>query len=195
MINSVLQAMESLENLKWPNHIERKDSGTPAGKGIFAKKQISSGDCVARYWGHLVDSSGLIHIPCESTSNLFISVPDCRRTFSKAHCVALMQQPVNLFVDGSHHTTSKYDDGCENRNGIPWGALLNSSQQTGIAANCELRFLPSPAFESIREASRKLGNGNNLQESHNGFNHAADNFTHAYRDSFLLDVEFLLERN
>jgi hypothetical protein len=74
-----------------------------------------------------------------------------------------MQQPVNLFVDGSHHTTSRYDDGCENRHGIPWGALLNSSQQTGIAANCELRWLPSPAFESIREASRLLGNGNNLQ--------------------------------
>ena len=155
--------MESLEKLRWPTDIHRKESGTPAGKGIFANKHISSGDCVGLYWGNLVDSTGLVHIICESTSNLFIAVPDARRTFSKAHCVALMQQPVNLFVDGSHHTTSRYDDGCENRHGIPWGALLNSSQQTGIAAKCELRWLPSPAFESIREASRLLGNGNNLQ--------------------------------
>ncbi len=186
--------MKSLENLRWPIDIERKDSETPAGKGIFVKKQVSSGDCVALYWGNLVDSTGLIHIICEATANLFISVQDSRRTFSKAHCVALMQQPVNLFVDGSHHTTSRYDN-VTNRNGIPWGALLNSSQQTGIAANCELRWLPSPAFESIREASRKLGNSNNLQEFTTLLTRAVDDFTHAYRDSFLLDVKFLVERN
>jgi hypothetical protein len=145
-----------------------------------------------------VDSTGLIHILCEATKNLLVTVPDARRTFSKEHCVALMRQPVNLYVDGSHHTGSKYDH-WQNRNGIPWGALLNSSHQTGIAANCELRWLPSPAFESIREASRTLGNGNNLQEYcllPSISKLADDVLTHADdRDSFLPDATFQLERS
>jgi hypothetical protein len=160
--------MESLEELRWPEHIGRQESGTSAGRGIFAKRHIASGACVARYWGHLVDFTGLIHIKCESTTNLLMAVPDARRPFSKAHAVSLMGQPVNLFVDGSHHTGSKYDTS-PNRNGIPWGACLNSSFQTGVAANCELRWLPGPSFEPIREASRKLGNSNNLQEKSNTF--------------------------
>jgi hypothetical protein len=156
------QAMESLEKLKWPQDIGIKDSGTPAGQGIFVKKQVICGDCVGRYWGHLVGSNGLVHIKCEATTNLLTAVPDARRAFSLEHCVCLNGQPVNLFVDGSHHTGTKYDR-WPNRNGIPWGALLNSSEHTGFAANCELRWLPSPAFESIREASRKLRNYNNYQ--------------------------------
>ena len=89
-------------------------------------------------------------------------MPDARRPFSRAHGVTVDKQPVNLCVDGSHHTGSKYDL-FPNRNGVPWAACLNSSQQTGIAANCELRFLASPSFEIHREASRKLGNSNNKQ--------------------------------
>lgn len=158
----ILQAMKSLDKIKWPQDIERKESGTPGGRGIFMKKPLLSGDCCAAYWGHLVDHTGLIQIKCEATSNLMIAVPDARQVFSKAHCVCVSQQPLNLYVDGSHHTGTKYD-GFNNRNGIPWGACLNSSQFTGTAANCELRWLPSPAFESIREASKQLGNGNNLQ--------------------------------
>ncbi len=156
--------MESLEGIKWPKDIERRESGTPAGPGVFVNKPVASGACVGLYWGHLVDHTGLVHIKCEATSNLLTAIPDARRTFSRAHCVSLSQQPVNLFVDGSHHTTTRYDT-FANRNGIPWGALLNSSEYSGVAANCELRWLPSPAFESIREASRKLGNSNNLQET------------------------------
>jgi hypothetical protein len=40
---------------------------------------------------------------------------------------------------------------------------LNSSFHTGIAANCELIFLPSPLFEHLRLSSVKLGNFNNMQ--------------------------------
>jgi hypothetical protein len=89
-------------------------------------------------------------------------VPDARRPYSRAHGVTVDQQPVNLCVDGSHHIGSKYDD-FPGRNGLPWGACLNSSKNTGIAANCELRFIASPSFEIHREASRKLGNSNNKQ--------------------------------
>ena len=49
------------------------------------------------------------------------------------------------------------------RNGVPWGSCLNSSFHTGIAANCELLFLPSPLFEHLRLSSVKLGNFNNMQ--------------------------------
>ena len=40
---------------------------------------------------------------------------------------------------------------------------MNSSDRTGVAANCELIFLPSPLFEHIRLSSVKLGNFNNMQ--------------------------------
>ena len=138
-----------------------------------------------------MDAKGLIIIKCEATTNLLTAVPDARRPFSKAHAVSLMQQPCNLFVDGSHHTGSKYDRH-RNRNGIPWGALLNSSQYSGVAANCELRFLPSPAFESIREASRKLGNGNNTQVGLSTHSHTHSLIllvTHLCRDSCLPDAK------
>ena len=190
-ICSIVQATESLATITWPDDIERRDTGGPAGRGIFSKKHIASGACVAAYWGHLVDAKGLIIIKCEATTNLLTAVPDARRPFSKAHAVSLMQQPCNLFVDGSHHTGSKYDRH-RNRNGIPWGALLNSSQYTGVAANCELRFLPSPAFESIREASRKLGNGNNTQVGLSTHSHTHTLIllvTHLCRDSCLPDAK------
>ena len=49
------------------------------------------------------------------------------------------------------------------RNGIPWGGCLNSSQWTGISANCELIWLASPLFDHIRSTSISMGNSNHMQ--------------------------------
>ena len=49
------------------------------------------------------------------------------------------------------------------RNNIPWGGLLNSSWETGVAANCELVWLASPLFDNIRDTCNRLGNHNNKQ--------------------------------
>ena len=49
------------------------------------------------------------------------------------------------------------------RNDIPWGGLLNSSWETGVAANCELVWLASPLFDNIRDTCHRLGNHNNKQ--------------------------------
>jgi hypothetical protein len=111
--------MASFATIKWLRDLERKESGTPAGKGIFALKHIPARKCVALYWGNVVDASGLIQvsfmrptpflfyihmicgqIPCPATKKLLKDVPDARRTFSRGHCVSLKEQAKNWIVDG-----------------------------------------------------------------------------------------------
>jgi hypothetical protein len=104
----------------------------------------------------------LTKVRCESTMKLFSTAKDCRRQFSAAHGVTLGRELSNLLVDGSHHTCSLYD-GHKDRNGVPWGGCLNSSQGTGEAANCELIFLASPLFEHLRKTSNQTGSSNNKQ--------------------------------
>jgi hypothetical protein len=54
--------MTSFKSIKWLRDLERKDSGTIAGKGIFAKTLIPDSRVVALYWGNVVDDSGLIRV-------------------------------------------------------------------------------------------------------------------------------------
>ena len=54
--------MDSFATIKWPDDLERRDAGPPAGRGIFTKRDIDESVCVALYWGHLVDDKGLIQV-------------------------------------------------------------------------------------------------------------------------------------
>ena len=54
--------MDSFAQIKWPDDLERRDAGPPAGRGIFVKRDIGGDVCVALYWGHLVDDKGLIQV-------------------------------------------------------------------------------------------------------------------------------------
>jgi hypothetical protein len=57
------KAKQSFDTIKWDRDIMRQESGTVAGKGIFAKTTIPRGTCVALYWGNLVDGdTGLIQV-------------------------------------------------------------------------------------------------------------------------------------
>ncbi len=55
------KAKQSFDTLQWDRDIMRGNTDSD-GKGIFAKVNISKGACVALYWGHLVDHTGLIHV-------------------------------------------------------------------------------------------------------------------------------------
>ena len=59
---------ESFNTIKWDRDICRRESDTPAGKGIFALRNLRAGTCIALYWGHLVDENGLIQVSTNHTS-------------------------------------------------------------------------------------------------------------------------------
>jgi len=112
---------------------------------------------IALYWGHVTNSKGVMQFPCSATLNLFKAVPRIKQRFSIEHGVSLkLYGDVNLMVDGSHHLGDEYDNHPQ-RKGVPWAACINSSSQTGIAANCVCKFYESPLFDHIRQASHKLG--------------------------------------
>jgi hypothetical protein len=57
--------MASFTKIKWLRNLVRKDSETPAGKGIFAVNHvIPARTTVACYWGNVVDDTGLIQVRC-----------------------------------------------------------------------------------------------------------------------------------
>jgi hypothetical protein len=62
------KTVESFNTIKWNRDICRRESGTPAGKGIFALRNLRAGTCIALYWGHLVDENGLIQVSTNHTS-------------------------------------------------------------------------------------------------------------------------------
>ena len=50
----------------------------------------------------------------------------------------------NLKIDGTHHTANNVDH-LLNRGNVPWGALLNSSQDLGKhCCNCKMVWIKSP---------------------------------------------------
>jgi uncharacterized Zn finger protein (UPF0148 family) len=125
------KAKQSFDKLVWDRDIMRSETGTTAGKGIFAKTMIPKGSCIALYWGNLVDgASGLIHVripnfklqlhelilllvflqcQCDTTKKLLDTYPNIKRRFSPGHAVILGRNGVNLSIDGSHHCCSTYD--------------------------------------------------------------------------------------
>ena len=107
-------AMASLQKLNWPHDIRRGETGTDAGRGIFVDVWVDPGDAVARYWGHLVDETGILQIECPATTEFFKNCSDARRPWSLAHGVSVNRKRSNLIVDGSHHLGSAYDQ-CERR--------------------------------------------------------------------------------
>ena len=54
--------MDSFATIDWLRDLYRADTGTPAGRGIFAKVNIPAETVVGLYWGHLVDSKGLVMV-------------------------------------------------------------------------------------------------------------------------------------
>ena len=54
--------MESFRSVEWNRDVERRETGTESGKGIFGKTHLRAGTCIALYWGNLVDSTGLIQV-------------------------------------------------------------------------------------------------------------------------------------
>lgn len=92
--------MESFSTIQWLRDVERRESGTPAGKGIFAKQFIPAGTVVGLYWGHLVDDKGVVRIVCETTAALLQGCPAAIRAFKKSHMASVMGVASNLCVDG-----------------------------------------------------------------------------------------------
>jgi hypothetical protein len=92
--------MENFATIQWLRDIERRESGTPAGKGIFAKRFIPSGTVVGLYWGHLVDDKGVVRIVCETTAALLQGCPEAIRPIKKSHMASVMGVASNLCVDG-----------------------------------------------------------------------------------------------
>ena len=75
------KAKASFDTIKWDRDIMRRESGTVAGKGIFAKLHIPRATCVALYWGNLVDgTTGLIQVLA------FFHAHALALTHSHAHC-------------------------------------------------------------------------------------------------------------
>ncbi len=132
------KCMESFKNIKWNVDVHRKDS-PGAGKGIFCLRPIKKSNCVALYFGHLVDDKGAVVVTCPSTSSLFKRLPIVQRPFSRGHGVNVnnVACPHILIVDGSHHACSSFDNEV-NRRGVPWGSCLNSSDAPGAIANCQI---------------------------------------------------------
>ena len=125
--------------------------------GQFGRFKRHSAGALSRFWFLVLTIRACFsQIPCEATFNLCKSFPHIIRPFSLAHAVTVDLHRSNLFVDGSHHLGSTYDSHPD-RNGVPWAACVNSSMHTGIAPNCVCVFYDSPSFESIREASKQLG--------------------------------------
>ena len=147
--------MESFKSIRWNVDVHRKES-PGAGKGIFCLRPVVKSTCVALYFGHLVDSKGVIVVSCPFTESLFNRLPSVKRPYSRGHGVYVnsVACPHILIVDGtfvyaalilryinsdagSHHACSafdKHDDRC----GVPWGSCLNSSDSPGVKANCQL---------------------------------------------------------
>ena len=111
---------------------------------------------VAKYEGHLVSTDGTIFKRCTRTDILFSYRPELKNApFSREHCASVMVMVVllllhcfilvandfilkryiqgkasNLKIDGTHHQADV--DHLTNRGGVPWGALLNSSEGEGV---------------------------------------------------------------
>ena len=92
--------MESFSKIKWLRDVERRESGTVAGRGIFATRFIPAGTVIGLYWGHLVDSGGTVRIECTTTTALLAGCPDANRAFKKSHIASVMGVASNLCVDG-----------------------------------------------------------------------------------------------
>ena len=88
------KAKQSFDTIKWDRDIERRESGTVAGKGIFAKTTIPKGTCVALYWGNLVDGdTGLIHVLAFAHSHAHYCFTTS--SFSSSPCSAHARQRGN----------------------------------------------------------------------------------------------------
>jgi hypothetical protein len=84
---------------------------------------------------------------CPLTSILFLEVPQLGSIkFSKSHCLSVWSHRSNLKIDGSHHATTAFDK-IHDRNNIPWGACVNSSQDTGLEPNCKLEWIRAPHLD------------------------------------------------
>ena len=86
--------------VKWLDDIERRDSHTEAGLGMFAVTAIDNNIAVGLYWGNLVDCKGNILIPCERTEAYFRLYPAVKRPFKMSHCATLKSKGSSLMVDG-----------------------------------------------------------------------------------------------
>jgi hypothetical protein len=159
-MDSYQKCLASFATIRWNVHVRRGFS-SGAGKGIFAMIPIAKHVCVALYFGHLVDSNGVVVVSCPFTSSLFQRLPDVQRPYSRAHCVKVnsVACPHALIVDGefayfyctefihdtshtgSHHACSKFDT-VQDRSGVPWGSCLNSSVTKGVA-NCKIQWYVS----------------------------------------------------
>ncbi len=86
------KAKQSFDTIKWDRDIMRCESGTVAGKGIFAKTALPRGTCVALYWGNLVDGdSGLIRVLAHSHAHYCLTTS----SFSSSPCSSHARQRGN----------------------------------------------------------------------------------------------------
>ena len=94
-------------------------------------RDIPQGKPTAKYQGHLVHEDGTLAKLCPLTSILFFTHSQLGLIkFSKSHCLSVWSRRSNLKIDGSHHATTAFDKSPD-RGNLPWGACVNSSQDTG----------------------------------------------------------------
>jgi hypothetical protein len=81
---------------------------------------VHAGDIVDGTTGRIIQTNPFTDHLRNTHPETFATV-----TFSREHTCCLLGQPALYCVDGSYHSADV--DHLPNRNGFPWGALLNST--------------------------------------------------------------------